>query len=159
MSNAQPVLGRQFAAHVYRRFDGGKADELKTAAFRWKDGVYVKDGADESTLTRFVSEPLQGDDTLIQGWNSTGKMYSYWIGRKVMQGAYLVFPVDETNAADATRNEVCMIAQPQGFCIVKTHEQLMAMALATARAPVKNGEIAVIVEDGFDFAATTPAVK
>jgi hypothetical protein len=159
VSDAQPVLGRQFTAQVYRRFDGAKAGELKTAAFRWKDGVYVKDGADESTLTRFVSEPLQGDDTIIQGWNATGKLYSYWIGRKVMPGAYLVFPVDEANASNATRDQVCVAAQPQGFCIVKTHEQLMAMALATARAPIKNGEVAVIVEDGFDFAASAPAVR
>ena len=159
LSDAQPVLGRQFAAQIYRRFDSGKAGELKTAKFRWKDGTYVKDGADVSTLTRFVSEPLQGDDTIIQGWNATGKLYSYWIGRKVMPGAYVLFPVDEANANNATQNQVCTEAQPQGFCIVKTHDQLIAMAMATARAPIKNGEIAIIVEDEFDFAARAPAVR
>ena len=64
-----------------------------------------------------------------------------------MPGADLVFPVDEANDNNPTRSQVCVEAQPQGFCIVKTHEQLIAMAQATARAPI-NGEVAVIVEGG-----------
>ncbi len=159
LSDAQPVLGRQFTARIYRKFESGKAGELKTASFRWKDGIYVKEGADDSTLTRFVSQPLQGADSIVQAWNATGKLYSYWIGRKLMPGAYLLFPVDEKDADAATRTRLCIAAQPQGFCIVKTREQLMAMAGATAAAPVKSGEVAIIVEQGVDFGANAPVTR
>ena len=147
ISDAKPAMGPQFTAQLFRRFYDGKAHELQASSFRWQDGAYVNVGGPVD-LRRFVSAPLKGDDSIIQGSDMSGKIYSYWLGRKLADGAYLILPLDEGDVDAASRNKFCATQQASGICIVNSKESLIALAEATARSPIKNAEVAVIVGDG-----------
>ena len=147
VSDAKPIMGSQFTAQLYRRFTDGRAHELRASTFRWKDGAYVVvDGAVD--LRRFVSMRLKGDDEIIQGSDAGGKAFTYWLGRKLVDGAYLILPLDEGHADAAIRSTLCTREEPGGFCVVDTKEHLVALAEATAKGASKDAEVAVIVADG-----------
>ena len=156
---AQPIVGPRSTAQLFRKFSDGKAHEMRMTSFAWQDGSYVNTGSGATDIARFTAEPLQADDSLIQSADAGGKLFRYWIGRKITPGAYLIFPLDESTIDDATRATFCAEKQPAGLCIVATKTQLVALAKATASKPVKNGEIAVIVEDGLTGAPDKPAIQ
>jgi hypothetical protein len=146
VTDAKPVMGARFTAKLFRKFEDGRAHELRASTFHWQDGAYVAVGG-AADLRRFVSMPLQGDDTIIQGSDSTGRLFMYWLGRKIADGAYMIEPVDEADVDAATRSALCAKDESKGTCFVDTKEKLVTLAQATARGPVKNAEIAVIVGD------------
>ena len=158
MSDAKPTMGTQFTAQLYRNFSDGRAHELRASTFRWKDGAYVVvDGAVD--LRRFVSMPLEGNDEIIQGSDVGGKSFTYWLGRKLVDGAYLILPLDEGHVDAATRSTLCSREEPGGFCVVDAKEHLVTMAEATAKGPLKDAEVAVIVGDGFKPASEITDVR
>jgi hypothetical protein len=67
-----------------------------------------------------------------KGFSITG------IGRRLIYGVYLVFPLDETDVDAATRNAVCAKDQPEGVCMLQTHDQLITLAHGTAAKPVRD---------------------
>ena len=146
VTDAKPTMGAQFTAQLFRKFDDGRAHELRTSTFRWEDGAYVS-VAGASDLRRFVSMPLKDNDTLIQGSETDGKLFTYWLGRKLADGAYLIEPLDEDDVSAAIRPGLCAKDESKGFCFVDTKEKLVTLAEATARSAVKHAEIAVIVGD------------
>jgi hypothetical protein len=65
----------------------------------------------------------------------------------VADGTYLIRPLDEGDVGAADRTTLCARQVPGGLCFVSTKEHLLALAEATARRPLKEAEIAVIVGD------------
>lgn len=159
VSETKPVVGQQFTAELFRSFSEGEAHEVRKATFQWQDGAYLNDGTGATDVARFVVQPLQGDDSIIQSTDVGGKIFRYWIGRKLTDGAYLIVPVDEANVDAAARDAACAKGQPAGICIVRTRDQLLALAYATADRPVKNAEIAIVVKKGLEARVDTPAVR
>lgn len=80
VSDAKPTMGPQFTAELFRRFTDGRANELQASTFQWEDGAYVAVSSPVD-LRRFVSMPLKGNDSIIQGSDTSRKMFSYWLGR------------------------------------------------------------------------------
>jgi hypothetical protein len=154
VTDAKPTMGSQFTAALFRKFEDGRASELRTSTFRWEDGAYVSVSGPED-LRRFASMPLQGSDIIIQGSGPKGKLFTYWLGRKLAEGAYLIEPLDETDLAAANKPALCAKHESKGFCFVDTTDNLVTMAEATARSPVKNAEIAVIVRDSLKPSSET----
>ena len=93
---------------------------------------------------RFVAQALAVNDFLLQSTDSKN-LFNYWIGRKLSVGVYLIIPLDEADADDATRTAVCGKDQPEGICQVETYEQLLKMARATAAKPVRNAALGVVL--------------
>ena len=124
--------------------------------FRWQDGAYVNVGGGATKFRQFVSRPLQAEDSIIQGSDAGGKLFTYWIGRKLADGAYLIIPVDEEDVDAAVRNTLCAKRQPKDFCIIDTNEQLVTLAKATAIKPMKNAELAVVVDNELKSATSIP---
>ena len=154
-----PVVGPQPTAQLFRKFSDGAAHEMRMTSFTWQNGAYVNTGSGVTEVARFVAEPLQADDSLIQSTDTKGKLFRYWIGRKITPGAYIIFPLDETAVDDALRAAACAKGQPAGICIVASKTQLVALAKATASKPVKDGEIAVVVDHDLDVAADKAAIQ
>jgi hypothetical protein len=147
LQNSKPTLGPRFTVQLFRKFSDGRAHDLKTSIFEWKEGVYVNTGGSTMDLPRFVAQPLS-DDFIIQSFNGDKKLFTYWIGRKITSGAYLVVAMNEDALPSERRDAVCQEGSPSGFCVIDTAEQLGEVARATAKAPIKNAEVAIIVSDG-----------
>lgn len=145
VTDTQPLIGQQFEAHFYENFVDGKANDFHVSVYRWKDGQYVRASGPAREEIRFVAQPLTGNDYLIQSTNESGKRFFYWIGRKLADGVYLIFPVNETDTDDATRNAMCGKDQPEGFCRIGTYDQLVTLAHATATKPVRKAALGVLL--------------
>jgi hypothetical protein len=94
---------------------------------------------------RFVAQPLAANDFLIQSSDEDGKVFYYWIGRKLATGVYLIFPLNEIDADEATRNAACGTNQPAGICRVRSFDQLVTLARATAAKPMREAALGVVL--------------
>ena len=144
LTDARPLLGQQFEVHLYENFVDGKASDFHRSVYQWKGGEYVGSSGLARDAKRFDAQPLAANDFLLQSTDSTNS-FNYWIGRKLAVGVYLVFPLDETDADDATRTAVCGKDLPEGICRVKTYDQLVTMAHATVAKPVRNAALGVVL--------------
>ena len=143
ITNAQPLLGQEFEVHLYEKFVDNKATGFHTSVYRWKDGKYMRASGLARDVKTFVAQKLEANDFLIQATNEREKIFEYWLGRKLSDGVYLIFPLDETDVDDATRGQLCRKGQEEGMCLVDTYEQLAKLARATAAKPVRDAALAV----------------
>ena len=145
ITDAKPLLGQQFEVHLYEDFVDGKATDFHTANYYWRDGQYVRGSGAARDAKRFVAQALAGNDFLLQSSDDREKPYFYWIGRKLAVGVYMIFPLDETDAGDATRLAICGRHRPAGFCPIGTYDQLLTLARATAAKPVQKAALGVVL--------------
>ena len=141
--NAKPLLGQEFRVHLYDDFSEGKPKDFHAAAYRWVNGEYVRASGLGSDAKRFVAEPLAAKDFVIQSTDENGKRFVFWIGRKLHDGAYLVFPIDMSDADDATRKRVC--GDQVDVCRISSHEQLLVMARATAAKQPNDPVLSIVL--------------
>jgi hypothetical protein len=146
ITDAKPVLGQQFEVHLYENFVDNKATDVHASVYQWKDGSYVRASGLARDAKRFVAQPLAANDFLLQSADEGTTLFNYWIGRKLNPGVYLIFPLDEADASEAVRKSVCGENQPDGFCRITTHEQLVTLAKATAAKPVRNAALGVVLD-------------
>ena len=152
VKDAKPTLGSRFTVQLFRKFSDGRAHELNTSVFEWKGDTYVNTGGSAMDLPQFVARPLS-NDYIIQSSNVGRKLFTYWIGRKVTDGVYLVIPLDEGDLSGGLQDTLCRKGSPVGFCVIETAGQLDDIARVTAKSPLKNAEVAVIVEQGLKAGA------
>ncbi len=145
MTDAKPLLGQQFEVHLYETFVDGKARDFHTSTYYWKEGQYVRASGLARDAKRFVAQPLAANDFLLQSTDDSAKLFYYWVGRKLAVGVYLIFPVDETDADDATRKAMCGTDQPEGICRVGNFDQLVTLARATAAKPLRDAALGVVL--------------
>jgi hypothetical protein len=144
LSDGKPTLGQKFEAHLYERVAGSKAFEFNASTYKWKDGKYVPASGFPRDIASFTYQPLEGSDFLVQAADSQS-LFTYWIARKITDGAYLIFPLNEYDSDVATRQATCGKDQGEGPCLISTHEQLLTLARATAAAPLDNPSLGVIL--------------
>ena len=143
ISNAKPLLGQEFRVHLYDDFSEGKPKDFHAAAYRWVNGEYVRASGLGSDAKRFVAEPVAAKDFVIQSTDENSKRFVFWIGRKLHDGAYLVFPLDMADADDATRKRVC--GDQVDVCRISSHEQLLVMARATAAKQPSDPVLSIVL--------------
>jgi hypothetical protein len=120
--------------HLYEDFVDGKATDFHASAYRLGGRPIC------------TNEPaLAENDYLIEETADNEKIFYYWIGHKLADGAYMIFPLDEKDADDTTRHAACAKDQPEGICRTETYGQLVLLARATAAKPVRNAALAVIL--------------
>ena len=141
--NAKPLLGQQFNVHLYEDFSEGRPKNFHAAAYHWANGEYVRASGLGSDAKRFVAEPLAASDFIIQSTDEHGKRFVFWIGRKLHDGAYLVFPLDMSDADETTRKSVC--GDQTDICRIANHEQLVVMARATAAKPPRDPVLGMVL--------------
>ncbi len=145
LTNAQPVNGPQFELHIYEKLPEGKAPAFHTVSYTWKDGKYVRSSGLSRDLRSLVVQPMGQSDVIIEGAGDNEKIFNYWLGRKLVEGVYLVFPVNELDSDPAVRAAVCAKDQPEGLCMIKTYDQLNELAQATASKPVRDPALAIVL--------------
>ena len=152
VADGKPFLGPQFTMVLYRDFSAGKGYAPQQVSYRWVDGGYQRESVSHAHMVKFVAEVLDGRDFLIERsqaapGEATSNVFTYWIGRQVSDGAYLIFPVNENDLSVTERDAICAKDEPEGFCTVKTHEQLVASARATAAKPPREPAVAVLMDE------------
>jgi hypothetical protein len=145
ITDTQPLLGQQFEVHLYETFVDGKASDFHTSTYYWKQGQYVRGSGLARDAKRFVAQALAANDFLLQSSDDSAKLFNYWIGRKLAIGVYLIFPLDETDADEATRKAACGKDQIEGICRVGSYDQLVTLARATAAKPVRDAALGVVL--------------
>ena len=153
LTDAKPLLGQQFEVHLYESFVDKKASDFHSSVYHWEGGQYVRASGLARDVKRFVAQSLSSNDFLIQ---STGysekstsgkneKLFEYWIGRRLVDGVYLIFALNESDVDDATRNAACGNEQSEGVCRIQSYDQLVILARATAAKPVRDFALGVIL--------------
>ncbi len=158
---SKPFLGERFDAVLFEDFTDGAGYSSQKVGYRWMDGLYVRGSAPGKRMVKFAAEPLAGADLLIERTQDDAaagqaKLFTYFIARKVADGAYLVVPLNENDLSPNERDGICGKDQPEGFCAIKDHDQLLTSARATAGKTLRNPSVAVLTFGDELKAASVP---
>src|ERR1044072_7101388 len=83
ITDAKPLLGQNFIVHLYEDFADSQAGNVEASVSPWEDGQYVRAFGRARDVNRFVAEPLDGNDFVIQSTDAQNNIYLYWIGRRL----------------------------------------------------------------------------
>jgi hypothetical protein len=144
LTGAQPLLGNRPHIEFYVLRDGA-ATEPMTETFAWRDSRYVPIHSTASDLHDFTLHAFAGADLIVQSLRA-GHPVEYGVARKLADGTYLLFAVDEKDADAATRDKYCG-NEPSAACRVATAEAVLAFARASAAKPRSSGGLAVLMAD------------
>ena len=150
ITDAQPLLGQQFEVHLYEEFVDNKASGVHASTYQWKDGQYVRASGLARDAKRFVAVPLAGSDFVIQSSEENGKVFVYWLGRRLTPGVYQIFGVNEMDVDEATRKTICG-DRSVDICWVTSRDQLLTLARATAAKPPRNAALGVVLSKPASF--------
>jgi len=144
LHGARPLLGERLNLQLYAMRKDGLYDPA-TANFVWQNGRYVRTGGTDTSIHDFTLHSFRGSDLIAQEIPS-GAPVNYAILRKLAEGTYLVFVIDENDANAATRKKFCGIKRISG-CTVTTHQAVLAFARASAaKRPSVGGLVLVLAE-------------
>jgi len=144
LTDGQPLLGERLSLQLFALQDGTARDP-GTATFMFQDGRYVQTGGSENSLGDFTLHAFAGADFIAQTVKA-GLPAEYAIVRKLVDGAYLVFVIEESDADEATRNKFCS-GEFRMSCRVSTREAVLAFARATAAKPHQSGGLVLLMAE------------
>jgi len=142
LTGAQPILGSQPRLQLYTLRDGA-AREPASTTLAWRDGRYVRIDGDDTGIEDLTFHGFEGADLLVQSIRAK-QPTEYAIARKLADGTYLVFAIDEGDADERTRSRICG-SDLRVNCRVTTREELLSLARATAARPRSTGALAVLL--------------
>jgi hypothetical protein len=143
LGDANAILGEQGQLHLFSN-PGSLAREHSVLSFQWSGSRYVFSGSG-SGISDFTVHPFEGRDLIVQSTAARApKPTEFAIARKLADGVYMIIPISEEDADDATRDRFCTKTQ-DASCRITTPEQLFVFARATAAKEEEAGAIAVIV--------------
>jgi hypothetical protein len=145
LTGARASMGESFEAHFFENFVDGKASIMHTAYYRWTDGQYVLVRGSNHRVLSFTSIALDNENYAVEGTVKENTEYNYWVARKVVDGVFLIVPVNEADADDATRAAACTGKQVDGFCFVENQQDLIKLAKATASKALRDPTLGVLV--------------
>jgi hypothetical protein len=152
LSDARAILGERGQMHVFSAPKDGARTVLRHD-FQWRRDRYVTTPGRGAPPIEFTAHAFEGRDLVVQ-WKSAStwspkqkqrgqRPVTYFLLRKVAEGAYLMIPIVEEDADEGTRKRFCIKA-PETTCRIATPEQLFAFARATAEKEDPDAGIVVI---------------
>jgi hypothetical protein len=144
LTGAQPLLGNRPHIEFYVLRDGA-ATEPASETFAWQNGRYVPIHGTTTDIHDFTLHAFEGADLIVQSIRA-GHSTEYAVARKLADGTYLLFAIDENDADAATRDKYCG-NEPGAACRVATAEAVLAFARASAAKPRSSGGLAVLMAD------------
>lgn len=144
LTDAKPLLGDRLHLQLYGLHEG-TAHEPTSATYAWRGGRYVLTGGNAKDIGDFTLHDFEGADLIVQDMRA-GRSVEYALARKLAEGTYLVFPIDESDADEATRTKLCS-RDGGAACRVTTPDQVLTFARATAAKPHSNGGLAIVLAE------------
>jgi hypothetical protein len=146
LSDAKPVLGERGLIHAFT-LSQGAAHDPEVLSFQWSGSRYLVHGKSLG-FSDFTAYPYEGRDWILQGTTQRRpQRIEYGLARRLAEGVYLLVPLNEDDADEATREKFCTKTQ-DASCRIATPEQLFVFARASAAKPVEGGGLAVVVPGG-----------
>jgi hypothetical protein len=152
LSDARPILGERGQLHVFSPPKDGVRD-VSRYNFQWRRDRYVASSGRRGAPVEFTVHAYEGRDLVVQwksdsAWSPKQKQrgirpVTYFLLRRIADGAFLMLPISENDADDATRKRFC-IKSPETTCRISTPEQLFAFARATAEKEEPDVGIVVV---------------
>jgi hypothetical protein len=152
LSDARAILGERGQLHIFSAPKDGARTVLRHG-FQWRRDRYVTTAAPRSEPVEFTAHAFEGRDLVVQwksatSWSPKQKQrglrpVTYFLLRKVADGAYLMMPVTEDDVDEGTRKRFCIKA-PETTCRISTPEQLFAFARAAAEKEDPDAGIVVV---------------
>jgi hypothetical protein len=144
LTDAKPLLGERLHLQFYGLHEG-TAHEPESGTYTFRGDRYVLTGGSAKDIGDFTLHEFEGADLMVQNIRA-GRAVEYALARKLAEGTYLVFPIDETDADEATRTKLCS-RDGGAACRVTTRDQVVTFARATAAKPHTNGGLAIVLAD------------
>jgi len=153
LSDARAILGERGQLHIFSAPKDGARTVLRYD-FQWRRDRYVTTPGRRAQPIEFSAHPFEGRDLVVQ-WKSAALAWSpkqkqqglrpvtYFLLRKVAEGAFLMLPVTEDDVDEATRKRFC-VKSPETTCRISTPEQLFAFARAAAEKEDPDAGVVVI---------------
>jgi hypothetical protein len=152
LSDARAILGERGQLHIFSAPKDGARTVLRYD-FQWRRDRYVTTPGRRAQPIEFSAHPFEGRDLVVQwksatSWSPKQKQrglrpVTYFLLRKVADGAYLMMPVTEDDVDEGTRKRFCIKA-PETTCRISTPEQLFAFARAAAEKEDPDAGIVVV---------------
>ncbi len=144
LGDGRPLLGERLNLQLYAMRENALYDPA-TANFVWQNGHYARNGGTDTSIHDFTLHALRGSDLIAQEIHA-GAPVNYAILRKLAEGTYLVFVIDESDADEATRKKFCSHSFGAG-CTVTTRQAVLAFARASAaKRPSVGGLVLLLAE-------------
>jgi hypothetical protein len=137
LTDAKPLLGERVRLRIYSLRESGAYDP-QAVRFRWDGSRYVNAGGSKD-FTNFTLHAFEGADLIAQNF---GKKIEYGLVRKLASGVFLVIPIDESDADEATRTKFCRKLGGSS-CRVESKDDLFAFARVTAAKPQDHGGLVI----------------
>lgn len=142
LTDARPLFGTQARFQLYALRDGAAFDQM-TATFIWRNDRYILTSGSGEGFGDFTIHPFEDPDLIVQSLRP-GLPSEYAIARKLADGIYLVFAIDENEADRSTRDRFCQ-KEAGASCRVSTRDGLLTFARASAAKPRSEGGLAVLL--------------
>jgi hypothetical protein len=152
LGDAKAILGERGLLYVFAPPKDGGRDVLRFS-FQWSRDRYLTGRPGTTGSGEFTAHPFEGRDLVLQWkgaalWSQKRKLavrqVTYYLARKVAEGAYLFFPISENDVDEAARKRFCT-SSPETVCRISTPEQLFVFARATAEKEEQDAGMAIIV--------------
>ena len=142
LTDAKPVFGQTFRAQLYS-LNNGHAEEPALERFNWDGKRYVSTSA-KPAIEPFAAYPYGAGDFIVQSVSSPPKA-EYALLHKLADGVFLGRVIDEQDADEATRK---LCTQTDKYtCRIKTRDQLLAFAKATAAKQHQSGGLVIMLAE------------
>jgi hypothetical protein len=141
-TDARPLFGNQARFQLYALRDGAAFDSM-TVTYIWRNDRYVLASDSDAGFGDFTVHPFQDTDLIVQSFRP-GLPNEYAIARKLADGIYLVFAIDENEADRSTQDQFCE-KEAGASCRVSTRDALLTFARTSAAKPRSEGGLAVLL--------------
>jgi hypothetical protein len=146
LTDAKPLLGETVRFAHYDLRDGS-AHDPDSSEFRWDGTRYVGVVGTSKEPMSFVVFPFEDRDFIVLNTPTKKDVpIEYALARKLADGLYLTFLIDETDADDATRAKFG-VEHSDATCTITDREALIAFARASAAKPRDTGGLAIRLAD------------
>ena len=142
LTDAQAILGEQIEVHLFGNPKGGGPPHT-VVTFQWNGSRYRPRGRSQD-FGDFTIHPYEGRDLIVQiEAMRAPRPTEFALARRLAERVYLIIPIHEDDADEATRERFCTKTQ-DASCRIATPEQLFVFARASAAKEEESGAIAVI---------------
>ena len=143
LTDAQAILGDQIEVHLFSN-PKGSGPPHTIVNFHWNGSRYLPRDRSQD-FGDFTIHPYEGRDLIVQTQTVRApRQTEFALARRLAERVYLIIPVHEDDADEATRERFCTKTQ-DASCRISTPEQLFVFARASAAKEEESGTIAVIV--------------
>lgn len=146
LTDAQSVFGPKFQLQFFS-LRKGVAYDPERATYVWNGTHYIHASGGMDDVRAFSVHPFEGGDYIVQSVpGERERTTEYALLHTLADGVYLLTPVDEDDADNATRAANCRKVG-QSSCRIETQAQLFALARASAARRKDTGGLVIRLPD------------